>query len=238
MHINQQQMSRNEEKARAALNRWRQFSTSANAHGEGGNQKRRKLASDCNSLVECEQTRRELVEQITAKIEEIQRAVPDEKCKQLNDSINKLLRVKAAWERQIRAFGGPDYRQDKDKKQGQEYVYFGAAKELPEVKALFKRKEASAIASKLGESVSVPDRSTLSFDYFGLDDDDLKAAEIEAEALARKAACEEFAASNPSSNARDEDPHWSEYWKIPSKEDVDAALLDFRKEQLLKRYVA
>ena len=64
----------------------------------------------------------------------------------LNDEINKLLREKYHWERQIKALGGADYiasaprSYDADGRElpGQRgYRYFGAAKDLPGVKELF-----------------------------------------------------------------------------------------------------
>src|SRR5689334_21516190 len=86
----------------------------------------------------------------------------EHKIRDLNDDINKLLREKKAWEKQIKALGGPDYYvclqcishafifhlhqsigakiTDSDGKRAvgaDGYYYFGAAKELPGVQELF-----------------------------------------------------------------------------------------------------
>ncbi len=66
----------------------------------------------------------------------------------LNDEINKLMREKSHWERQIVALGGANYRRartgmiDEDGREvpgTRGYKYFGRAKDLPGVKELFNR---------------------------------------------------------------------------------------------------
>ncbi len=69
----------------------------------------------------------------------------EHRTRDLNDAINKLLREKGFWERQIKALGGVDYSQARARvgDVGKElpgaggYRYFGAAKELPGVRELF-----------------------------------------------------------------------------------------------------
>jgi len=225
-------MSRSEEKAKASLNRWRQYSASNRlAQSEST---RRVYASECNSLTECESKRKELIQSISAKVDEIQHVAPDEKCRKLNDDINKLMRIKGQWERQIRVLGGPDYRLDKTQR-GNAYMYFGSAKELPEVRALYKEKESETLTTSLvGASKEPIDSSLLTYQYYGFDDEDLIALEVAAEREARKAAVENF--DQRVVLASSEEVHWSESWKLPSKEDIDAGLLEFRKKELLRKY--
>ncbi|KAH9261725.1 hypothetical protein BASA81_000381 [Batrachochytrium salamandrivorans] len=128
-------MSRNSEKAKASLNRWRTMGNSDVAHHQPS-KRPRQLASDCHSLSECENRRNQLVESIQIKTESISHKpiITEEHCqvvRELNDEINKLLRAKFQWEGQIQRLGGVDHRQSvRD-----DYLYFGAARQLPEVVA-------------------------------------------------------------------------------------------------------
>jgi hypothetical protein len=222
--LSQERMSRSEEKARAVLNRWRQLSAATNgAAGNGHDTKRRKLASECNSVKECESTRQRLVEQIARKIEEIVRMAPDEKCRQVNDDINKLMRTKRHWERQIRALGGPDYRQGQD---SNEYVYYGAAKELPEVKAASKTRETDAEAAEISTLKSKRLKlDALTVEYYGLlDGAHLEEEEAKGEASVRR-------------NISPKDlVHWHEQWQPATSEQVQLSILDYRKRQLLRKF--
>ncbi len=76
----------------------------------------------------------------------------EHKIRELNDLINKLLREKKHWEKQIKYLGGKDYELlqprviDADGKGAwgnDGYFYFGAAKELPGVRELFEKKSKS-----------------------------------------------------------------------------------------------
>lgn len=107
----------------------------------------------------------------------------------LNDEINKLLREKGHWERQIKALGGPDHAQLAPRMfdaEGKElpgsggYRYFGAAKELPGVRELFEVHSADRARKTRGELVK-----GITPDYYGYRDEDndpsLLVAEAEAE---------------------------------------------------------
>jgi pre-mRNA-splicing factor ISY1 len=108
----------------------------------------------------------------------------------LNDEINKLIREKGHWEKQVKALGGPDHAAlapkmfDADGKAlpgGGGYKYFGAARELPGVRELFE-----------GAAKEKPQRSraqimrNITPDYYGYRDED-DGTLLEAEAAAEKA---------------------------------------------------
>jgi pre-mRNA-splicing factor ISY1 len=218
-------MSRSEEKAKASLNRWRQLSSNVKDTGTA----RRQIASECNSLSECEATRSRLVEQISSKIEQIAHMNPDENCKRLNDDINKLIRVKGHWERQIRALGGKDYREDQQGKPSNAgYMYFGAARELPEVRALLKTKETAVLTSSLNLKRVRIESDALTVEYYGLNDADLVEDERKAETESRKKATQSGLTST--------ETHWDEAWSIPSQKEVEEALLAYRKNQLIRKF--
>ena len=65
------------------------------------------------------------------------------KIRELNDEINQLLKTKGLWEDQIKKLGGPDYKNENLEEGGllaeNGYLYFGAAKNLPGVKEVFKK---------------------------------------------------------------------------------------------------
>jgi pre-mRNA-splicing factor ISY1 len=112
----------------------------------------------------------------------------ESRIRDLNDEINKLMREKFHWERQIRALGGPDYIASAPRSydaDGRElpgtrgYRYFGAAKDLPGVKELFDTKTREAARRTRGEIMR-----DITPDYYGYRDDDdgvLVAAEAAAE---------------------------------------------------------
>ncbi|OEH79545.1 Ras family domain-containing protein [Cyclospora cayetanensis] len=84
-------------------------------------------------------TRSQLVREIGRGISMIQDAsLGEHRIRDLNDEINKKLRVKRRWEYRIKELGGADYSTASDALSlsgvaaaGGDYYYFGAAKELP-----------------------------------------------------------------------------------------------------------
>ncbi|EGB11323.1 hypothetical protein AURANDRAFT_13578, partial [Aureococcus anophagefferens] len=138
-------MARNEEKAQQMLNKWVTMKQEFNA----GNiaERRPFLATDCKSLADCEKWRLQIMREITRKVAEIQnQGLGEHKIRDLNDTINKLLREKGHWQFRIRDLGGPDYNALEPKALDAEgrplpggggYKYFGAARDLPGVKELF-----------------------------------------------------------------------------------------------------
>jgi len=204
-------MARNEEKSKSMYNKWQTLKKEQ--HGELGvtSARRPHLAQMCKSLGEAEKWRRELVNDITRKISQIQNAsLGEAQIRELNDDINKLMRTKHQWNLRIRELGGPDYRAAKlamdiegkelpgESGGGGAYRYYGAAKDLPGIREKF---EEHAKLLMETDKHSKKKRSlhdiakNLKPDYFGFgekDDPKLLAKERAREREAQQAAIAEF----------------------------------------------
>lgn len=89
------------------------------------------------SIQEADIWRTNVVREIIKKVSDIQNgSLAEFKIRELNDSINELIKVKEDWEERILNLGGRDYKADTLDKFGQDiafsseggYQYFGAAK--------------------------------------------------------------------------------------------------------------
>ncbi|CAI5451638.1 unnamed protein product [Caenorhabditis angaria] len=139
-------MARNAEKAMTALARWRRMKEEEE---RGPVARRPHDVKDCKKLSDAERFRREIVRDVSKKIAAIQNpGLGEFKLRDLNDDINKLIKLKHAWEMRIKELGGQDYRKFVSKEldaTGREvggqrgYKYFGAAKDLPGVRELFEK---------------------------------------------------------------------------------------------------
>jgi len=168
-------MARNEEKAQAMLNRFVAAKSAANKEDYS---KRPYLASECDNVPDCERYRNQIIKEISKKVSLIQNEGLDEtKVRDMNDAINKLMREKGHWERQIKALGGPDYFRTAPKMlnaddaeevvPGRGYRYYGAAKKLPGVKELFSKAPPERQKRTRKEMMTGIDA-----DYYGYRDDD------------------------------------------------------------------
>eukprot|EP00118_Oscarella_pearsei_P025990 m.309173 g.309173 ORF g.309173 m.309173 type:complete len:280 (+) comp45696_c0_seq1:78-917(+) len=165
-------MARNSEKAMAMLNRWVVMK-----QNEGKVMKRPGMASQCKRMGDAERYRRDLVKEISQKISQIQNpGLGEYKLRDLNDNINRLLRLKRVWEYRIVELGGPDYKQSGAKMydyEGREvpgssgYKYFGAARDLPGVRELFETEPPPPPRKTRAELFRDVDA-----DYFGYRDED------------------------------------------------------------------
>jgi pre-mRNA-splicing factor ISY1 len=150
-------MARNAEKANLMLNKWTALKSASTAAslgldgkggGRGGDREKRRpyLASECKVLPEAERWRLDIIHDVARRMSDVQNAgLGEARLRDLNDEINKLLREKGHWERQIKALGGPDYAvtaprlfdaEGREVAGGGGYRYFGAAKDLPGVREL------------------------------------------------------------------------------------------------------
>lgn len=158
--------------------------------GEEKQERRPHLASSVNDILTCEKWRRQVIRDIAREVAAIQNASLGEyKIREMNDYINKLLREKYHWERQIKILGGPDYEkesritdQDGNRALGTDgYYYFGAARELPGVRELHEQKMREKVRPKRGELHKLVDA-----EYYGYkDEDDAQILQLEADAEVR-----------------------------------------------------
>jgi len=124
-------MARPEEKAMGLLNRWTQYQNELRLGITGS--ERPKFAGNCQNLPDAIRFRSQILQQISQKVEEIQNAALGEhRIRELNDEINRLLKEKYTWEVQIKSLGGHSFPSSVNRK----YKYFGAARELPQVREL------------------------------------------------------------------------------------------------------
>jgi pre-mRNA-splicing factor ISY1 len=207
-------MARNSEKAQFMLNRYL-ASKEEEARGDASHKPKRRprFAQECTDLYEAESWRNRLLRDIGSKVMEIQNeGLGEHRLRELNDEINKLMRVKYHWERRIVELGGTDYAKvglkiaglsDEQSarpsahpsahplgKGGSAYRYYGAAKQLPGVRELFEVKAVKKKKQTKGELMKKVDG-----DYYGFRDEDdggaLVREEAEAEAMIRAKKLEE-----------------------------------------------
>lgn len=167
-------MARNQEKAQAMLNKFLQAKKDAD---KGPIEVRPYIASEVTSLPQCERWRNQVIREIAREVTQIQNGgLGEHKVRDMNDKINKLLREKKHWERQIKKLGGPDYEAsapkitdvDGKRAMGNEgYFYFGAAKELPGVRELFEKSVPDSKKRTRGDLYKLIDA-----DYYGYKDED------------------------------------------------------------------
>ena len=273
-------MARASEKAMALLNRFVAAKRDVDNPKAAQQQRRPHLASLVTELPEAEKWRRHTLRDIGRLLAAIQNAAMGEHAlRDTNDAINKLIREKRHWERQIAALGGPDYDaeaggrvKDADGRYaigatgkgraagggGQEYYYFGAAKDLPGVRELYERKGAEERKRGRGELARLVDCQ-----YYGMRDDEdglLHRLERKAEKRQRRelerqweqrqqeagASGGEVASGSGSSSSKQSggadgaDSGFEEqlgmHVELPSKEQLEAAILARKKQELLSKY--
>ena len=166
-------MARNSEKAMTKLAR---FYTMKLNEGKV-TEKRPYMASECDDLKKAEYWRREIIGEISKKISQIQNpGLGEFRIRDLNDEINKSLRIKYHWENRIIELGGPNYKRYGPKMinaeglavpGGDGYKYFGAAKDLPGVRELFENEPPAPPRKTRAELMKKVDA-----DYYGYRDDD------------------------------------------------------------------
>jgi len=256
-------MARNEEKAQAMLNRFVAAKREANTDDKT---KRPYLASECEDLGDCERYRHQIIKEMSKKVSLIQNEGLDEhKVRDLNDAINKLMREKGHWERQIKSLGGPDYFRsapkllDEDADEinygGKGYRYYGAAKKLPGVKELF-----SKAAPERQKRTRFEMMKGIDADYYGYrDDDDGILAPLEKAAEGKRleelrsgweteqARRREVDAEGVAAEERDleglagserESTDFVSHVVVPDQSAIKQAILARRKQELLEKLLA
>lgn len=224
-------MSRNKEKAQAVLNRY--YSQTSTAFSLE-NQRPRSVKS-VTTIKECQHWRNHLIRDARHKITKIQAPVLTEaQILELNETINKLMKEKTAWEYHIIELGGPNYLQTvvpgvthagvQIEPKGERY--FGRAKELPHVKeALDAKARMNADEESVLEIDSLP--TNLSGWYFGLVDPSAEDLAEEQEYL-RKLVESRTVINAPVKPI-------SIYHPLPTTEQIEQHLVELKREQLLAK---
>ncbi|KAJ4460183.1 putative Pre-mRNA-splicing factor ISY1 [Paratrimastix pyriformis] len=178
-------MARNEEKAMAMLNR---FVTMKKEERRGPIQKRPFIPDDCTDLGAAERWGAQVLREINKKTILIQNAgLGENRLRDLNDEINKLLREKQRWDQRIFELGG---HKSLLKTEPQKYLYFGAVRQLPGVKELLESEAPPPARRTRGEMYRMID-----FEYFGYRDEEdggLLKAEAKAEKKAVRQSMKEY----------------------------------------------
>lgn len=156
-------------------------------------------STSVTSLPECERWRRQVLKEITREVAAIQEAGDEVRIRQQNDHINKLLKEKSHWEKQIKALGGVDYMEqsrkmvDQDGKQAigvDGYFYFGAARDLPGVRELFEARQVEPKRRKRAELVKLVDSEY--YGFFDEEDGKLVQEELKYETASRAKAAQDW----------------------------------------------
>lgn len=195
-------MARNSEKAMTALARWRDLKLQSEGGGSEkftGVRRRPFLAEECSDIRSCKRWRREIVQEISQKMAQIQNAGLGEfRLRDLNDEINKLIREKRHWEHRILKLGGPNYMmsnkmldsEGKELQWNKGYKYFGASKDLPGVRELFEPDPPKPLKKTRAEYMRYVDAHY--FGYMDEEDGQVMPLEAEAERRAREEAIDNY----------------------------------------------
>jgi pre-mRNA-splicing factor ISY1 len=251
-------MARNEEKNASLLNR---FVSQADETRKGifnVTERRPHIASEVTDLKKAEYWLRDVKFEISKKISYIQNAgLGEHRIRDLNDEINKLLKVKWHWEEQIIKLGGPNYHKKTLEASGKEitgqqgYQYFGAAQNLPGVRELFEKEDVEAEVRKTRKELF----KGVKPDYYGWRDEEdpnllLHEQMAEMENQQRvinewrskqsglgKLDAEELAERKRKLQA-EADSMAKAYVHVPSNEEIQEILLKKKKQNLLDKYMS
>ena len=223
------------------------------------------LASECTDLADCERYRNQIIREISKKVSLIQNeGLEEHKVRDMNDAINKLMREKGHWERQIKSLGGPDHFRmaptvlnaddAEEVVPGKGYRYYGAAKKLPGVRELF-----SKPAPERQKRTRFEMMKGIDADYYGYRDDDdgvLEGLEATASEKRRQELVGEWEQQQAHRRATDPEGLAAEerdlvgldaggesvgagsfvaHVVVPDQEAIKAAVLARRKQELLQK---
>ena len=240
-------MARPAEKARAMMNKWVAMREAGNkAPSQRQRLSRPHLASECEHLADAERFRGQIVREIANHISKIQNpALGAHEVRELNDSINHLMRQKYHWNKRIHELGGVDYNaierqrqieqgEDTSSRQGGAYRYYGVAKNLPGVPELLEKQKA-----KLQKRERVDLYKNITPDYYGWrDEEDGVLLEVEQKATeelyGKKTTKKQRKSSAQNIVGADEIEY--NYLDMPSEEHISKALLAHKKKALLAKY--
>ena len=241
-------MARPAEKARAMMNKWVKMREQGNAPAVAPRQQTRPyLASECEHLADADYYRNQILREITAAISKIQNpGLGEHALRDLNDEINKKIREKYHWNKRILALGGLDYNALERKRQieegdpqagGNNYRYFGAAKDLPGVKEILAKQAQKAVKKRDMSKKVTPD-------YFGWrDEEDGVLLELEDKVVQQYLRDKKVPITRKrtrrTDNDDDEDDEEdlaTEYLNVPSASQVEQMLLNQKKKAMLAKF--
>ncbi|ODV91668.1 hypothetical protein CANCADRAFT_55493 [Tortispora caseinolytica NRRL Y-17796] len=185
--------------------------------------RRPKVTQSVETVSECLKWRNEVVREISKNLTIINDStVSISLIRDLNDTINKLMNEKYAWEARILELGGPNYIVSKDKRG---YKYYGRAKELPDVQEML---QSQTDSNETIEDMK-PAEIHLSADYYGyVDETDL----VEYEAAESQRWKDRLVQST--------DPAWTPLptqIRIPDQSEIEASIVQLRKQALREQYL-
>jgi len=179
------------------LNKWHSMKEDHDTLAKGGadrSGRRPYLSSLCDNLSDAEFWRKQLVQEISRGVADIQNTgMLEHQVRDMNDQINKGLREKYHWNKRVKELGGTDYNKLERsaaaaaaEEEGGEmvelggsggYKYFGAARNLPGVKELFMKKASSIMKRSRGDIYK-----EIGTSYYGfVDEEDGVLLELEGE---------------------------------------------------------
>ena len=201
-----------------------------------------------------EKWRGQILKEVSRKITKIQdESLSDFQIRDLNDEINKLMKEKWGWERQIRELGGPNYMRggavvDNEGREvpggGKGYRYFGRARELPGVKEMFERAVKKHVHGEDHEEKPRAGgdlvRTNVDAAYFGYGLDEEDGTLLRYEKRKEREAVEGVAAIQDENDEEGWEPLPGDAgdgvaWRLPTMEEVQEELVDRRRRKLLDK---
>ncbi|KAL2002861.1 hypothetical protein VTN02DRAFT_5698 [Thermoascus thermophilus] len=250
-------MARNSEKAQSMLFRFRAAQAADLGILDIGRTRRPKAITSVTSIPTCEKWRGQVLKEISRKVTRIQDpSLSDYQIRDLNDEINKAMREKWMWEKQIRDLGGPNYMRgggrvyDDEGREipggGKGYRYFGRARELPGVKELFeaaarrRRPEEEEEDTGGGRAAADLARKHVDAAYFGYGPDEEDGTLLSYERKKEKEAVENMLKKGE----EDVEDGWEPLpgdagdgveWRLPTLDEVQEELVDRKRRRLLDK---
>jgi len=223
------------------LNKWVKMREEGNITTSAPRQQKRPyLASECEHLADAEYYRNQIVREITALISKIQNpGLGEHALRDMNDEINKKLREKYHWNKQILKLGGLDYNAMERKRQveegdpqaglgGNTYRYFGAAKDLPGVQEILNKQAQKSVKKRDMTKQITPD-------YFGWrDEEDGVLVELEEQVI------QDYMKQNKNQKRSravlEQDIDDEDYLNVPKVAEVEQLLLEEKKKAMLAKF--
>ncbi|KAI7852198.1 Isy1-like splicing factor [Circinella umbellata] len=208
-------------------------------------ERRPAMASNVDTVGECEKWRRQILGEVSRKVSKIQDAsLSDYQVRDLNDEINKLLREKYHWEKRIKQLGGANYyssakildSEGKEVPGNRGYKYFGRARDLPGVRELFETEEPEKVSRSRTELYR-----NIDADYYGYrdeEDGDLLKYELEQEKELLEELSEQEDIKEEETTMDVDTSGYILDGPIPDRKQIEEYLVNRRRQELMDKYVS